>query len=397
MAARSWFYPDGFHPRKATVPPKWNANASPYPSLVQHKGRVYYRTQRWQGGNGAPDVEVDAQGFRTWTLYGSAQLKHRWARSAVALHQVFIKPVAPPLNDTEADQPAYAGQGGSSVRYFAQQTGDHFAIIEDVQAVASPSGIYSQLQDDWLTYRNATFKSNDAFTYIAPAFISDSPRWTQYHNQDDTEILQTYTLDDGLGGTYQVQVNPVPGWNVETDPNTGAESLVAAPNSEAEMLVNGFGSYVLGSIGTRPRPAIPIPDLQVTFTKRILVASRHFVGRSFTGYVEAVRQSYQWIADATLPQGQVPDDVQGHLDYYPPIITGFDNGRAIPQTEIPFTFSQYPVTYTVQDEDWIYSPEFRPIDPAQDEVTINIPRAIDEGVFIGQSIILQSVSPGASV
>lgn len=411
MAARSWFYPDGFHPRKASFPPKWDANADPYPALVQHNGRVYARTSRWEGGRLAPDVEVDGQGFRTWTLWTSAQQKHRWQRSIVALHQALIKPVQPPKQDTIQDPPAYSGGGGSSAHYFAEQQGDYFALIEDADDIPTPGGIFTGDEEGWLTYKDASFVVDDAFTYLGPTYISDSPRWTEFHNEDDTVKMQTFTLCDSNGqNCVDVEVPAVPGFFKDQFPS-GADYINFQPGSDAELLVMGYSNYVLGTQGTRPKVNSP-PDLEVTFTKRILVASRHFVGREFTGYIVVARQQQYWVGNATLPPivypdgstgQQVPDEVQGHFDFYTPGISALNveyedkpgQYKATPVEAIPFTFETFPVTYTVKNEDWIFSPEYRPPDE-DDEVTINIPQAIDEGVFIYQNIVLFSASPPSS-
>lgn len=396
MSQRSWFYPDGYHPRKADFPPKWDSSADPYPSVVQHKGRVYVRTARWQGGKGAPDVETDNLGFRTWTLYASNQAKHRWTRSAVALHQVLIRPVEPPLQDTVADPATYFG--GSSVHYFSQQTGDHFAIIEDDEEIPSPEGIFTQHKDDWQQFKEDTFNEFDASTYLNPAFISDSPRWTQFHNEDDTVKTTTFTLNDGLGGTYEATVPDVPGWFVDTYPEGEGQGqfLNYTPGSDADLLVKGYDEP-LGSIGTRPKPSDPLPDYVVTFPKRILVASRHFVGRTFTGYIEVVKQTRGWQADASLPEYYgIPEELQGHLDAYLPIISSInEEGQVIPLSPIPFETEQIPVQYTIQDEDWIHSPEFRPIDE-DDQEEILIPYEMDVGMYVSQ-VILDTVAPGSSV
>lgn len=390
---RSWFYPDGYYPAKANNPKPWDPDANPYPYLVQYKGKVYARTNRWQGGRGAPDDELDDKGFRTWTLYSSNQQKFRWGVYPVALHTAVVKPVQPPKQDDIIDQTTYGV--GSSALYFSEQSGDYFSIIPGVNEF-TPSGIYDQLEDVWNKYRDETFDVDDAFTYIGPSYISDSPRWTQFHNEDDTVKMQTFTLCDYNGqNCVDVEVPAVPGFYKDQFPG-GADFINYTPGSDAERLVLGYGNYVLGTQGSRPKPVIP-PDIEIRIPGRILVSSRHFIGRQFTGYVVAVRQQYQWIGDATVPQGQVPDEVNGHFDAYPPIITGFTpEGKATPQTPIPFTFSQYPISYTIKNEDWLYHPEHRPIEP-EDDIVIKIPQQIDEGVFIYPGVILTSITPGASV
>lgn len=62
-------YPAGRYPFNSTTPPAWGTPAATGSFAVQHKGLIYVKNSRHTGGTASPDVEVDNDGFRTWSLY----------------------------------------------------------------------------------------------------------------------------------------------------------------------------------------------------------------------------------------------------------------------------------------------------------------------------------------
>lgn len=377
------YYPTGFRARFTDNPPVWDAAADPYPRTVQVNGLVYVRTDRYTNGKESPLTELDAQGYRTWTLYTGADTKHRWIVSAVALVDAANKPT----DQHEEDAPTYGA--GSSVWHWKNRSEDYFAAISSLQGDFTPLSFLAGLSEDHEIPDSANDPA-DIFMQVNGG-ISDSPRYTIHHDQDDKLIEKEWVLKgSGQQGEYKLYTPFLNGYVVKKFPEElGGEYLDVVPGSEADAYVKG--AFVTGQRGTRPKPSEQGVLLKIKFDKRIAVSSPHFIGTQITGYVSVLKQRFTWLNDFTKPDK--PDDfTNGYIDIYPPYLY-FEDDQIKMVGAPPTIETRLAVSYTIQEKDWVYSPEYDPT-PDWFEVDLRIP--IDEAWAFDGSWIT-SISPGASV
>ena len=375
------YYPAGNRARFSTNPPKWDAAANPYPHTVQVNGLVYKTTNRYTTGRESPLTETDSLGYRTWTLYTPGDSKHRWVVTPVILLDALGK------NDDEDEIDESAYGAGSSAWYWKNRSEDYFAAIPSQEGDAIPASFLSGLETEYELPDTLT----DPGAYISPinGGVSDSPRWSRFHDGSDNLITKTWTLDDGIGGTYQVETLDLAGYVVRTNAETGGQYLDITPDSEAWAA--SLGVNVGGQQGTRPKPPVEGQDYTIKFNKRISVTSPHFIGTQITGYVSLIKQTHTWLTNFSKPD-QPTYEGNGFIDVYSPY-TYASGGNLLMVGATETTEVKIPISYTIQQKDWLYSPEYDPT-PDWFEQTEKVP--IDQA-WSFNGCWLESVTPGASV
>lgn len=306
-------YPNGCIPSGPTNPPVWTETGS-QPSDVQYNNVAYRKTDRYfmlpSGGTRGKPNEEEYEGVRTWapipeyTPGPNAPYRYFWVHSHNTIESYAMTPYYPyefPFSDFEP--PVFQATKNSYFKFW-ERSGN---VSEEIE-VSRNNFLISPLSK---SYRMVVKRNYDiGLGEPSPGGIFDI--WVDSLPVVYPPFIQVG--DDWVPNPRQL-IPPISGWS---GPPPGYDPSVSGP---------------------WPPPPDP-PEITKTINETIQAAYPFQVGMTYSGYLEVMEATGQWVA--------IPDTNPVQYQY---------------EISSPPTISQIAISYTVTKADYVRAIDGEPAIP----------------------------------